>query len=64
LPHSIRRPQPQFNDRGRAPIGRREEDLPPQRHGSSRRVAQHGGSAAAMWRRSTGFATSPRVMAR
>ena len=31
--------KPQFDDRGRAPVGLREADFPPQRHGASRRAA-------------------------
>ena len=39
LPDPLGRLEPQFHDRGRAPVRLREEDLPPQRHGASRRAA-------------------------
>ena len=39
LPDPVRRAQPQFDDRGRAPVALREADLPPQRHGASRGAA-------------------------
>ena len=35
VPDPVGRRQPQLDDRGRAPLGRREGDLPPQRHGPS-----------------------------
>ena len=39
LPDPLRRAQPRLDDRGRAPLGRREEDLPPQRRRPSREPA-------------------------
>ena len=36
----LRRAQPRLDDRGRAPLGRREEDLPPQRRRASRKPAR------------------------
>ena len=47
LPDPLRRAQPQLDDRGRAPVGVREADLPPQRHGASRGAAGGGRSATA-----------------
>ena len=44
LPDDFRRTQPCLDDRGRAPLGRREEDLPPQRRRASRKHARRGRS--------------------
>ena len=77
LPDPVGRAEPQFDDRGRAPGRLREADLPPQRHGASRRAADAarptGGQAdrlrersirwTATSRRSTRSATSPSATA-
>ena len=47
LPDPVGRVEPQFDDRGRAPGVLREADLPPQRHGASRRAARGRRSGAA-----------------
>ena len=40
LPHPLRRAEPQFDDRGRAPLRLREEGVAPQRRRPSRRAAR------------------------
>ena len=47
LPDPVRRLQPQFDDRGHPAVALREADLPPQRHGASRRAAARRRSEAA-----------------
>ena len=47
LPDPVRRLQPQFHDRGRAPVGMPKADLPAQRHGASRGAAEGRRSGAA-----------------
>ena len=42
IPNCVILSQPQFDDRGRAPVPLREADLPPQRHGASRNAAALG----------------------
>ena len=47
LPDPVRRLQPQFDDRGHPAVALRQADLPPQRHGASRRAAARRRSEAA-----------------
>ena len=47
LPDPVGRTQPCLDDRGRAPLGRREEDLPPQRRRPSRRACCRPPAASA-----------------
>ncbi len=42
LPDPVGRAEPRLDDRGRAPLRRREEDLPPQRRRASRKPAAGG----------------------